>query len=73
MQKITACLPPALFLESLKLFYFGRFSDLLLLWMSFPFPQEQWKKYDPKIFGGALQQRVCSGFSPDSLFSVFPD
>jgi hypothetical protein len=34
---------------------------------------KQWKKVLSKDFWRSLQQRVCSGFSPDSLFSVLSE
>ena len=53
-------------------FNFGRSSDLLHFPNALPIPPKRNSgfEYCRKTFGGALQQRVCSGFTPDSLFTT---
>ena len=53
--------------------YFGRSSDLLVRCATFP--SRFAGTVDLSIARGfwlSLQQRVCSGFAPDSLFITFP-
>jgi hypothetical protein len=52
-------------------FAFGRSSDLFFRFNAFPI--SQWQKYFEinSLSAANLQQRVCSGFSPDSLFNEF--
>jgi hypothetical protein len=72
-QKNATCLLPASFLESLKLYNFGRSSDLLSFSERLPdYSVAVCSNYQLSI-KESLQQRVCSGFAPDSLFSAFPE
>ncbi len=49
----------------------GRSSDLLRFQTPFPFRVETVDVSIVRKFRWSLQQRVCSGFSPDSLFTTF--
>ena len=48
----------------------GRSSDLLHLMTPFPFMQKTVAWVSSSDFVWSLQQRVCSGFTPDSLFTT---
>ena len=48
----------------------GRSSDLLRFQTPFPFRVETVDVSIVRKFRWSLQQRVCSGFSPDSLFTT---
>jgi hypothetical protein len=56
-------------LAGLLTYFFRQNAFPISQWQSFVLPTFQ-KRF---VIERSLQQRVCSGFSPDSLFNAFPE